>query len=51
VQVTARVIPGRAASNCWQTVVFPPPEGAEIRINKALEICSDMGKCRMMNAE
>jgi hypothetical protein len=28
----ARVMSGRAASNCWHNVVFPPPDGAEMRI-------------------
>jgi hypothetical protein len=36
VQVTARVIWGRAASNCWQSVVLPPPEGAEISTSNGL---------------
>src|SRR5258706_13521424 len=38
VQVTARVIWGRAASNCWQMVVLPPPDGAEIRTSKGLAV-------------
>jgi len=36
VQVTARVICDRAASNCWHSVVLPPPEGAEISTSKGL---------------
>ena len=38
VQVTARVICGRAASNCWQSVVLPPPDGAEISTSKGLVV-------------
>ena len=38
VQVTARVMLGLAASNCWQMVVFPPPEGAEIRTRTGLVV-------------
>jgi hypothetical protein len=32
----ARVMSGRAASNCWHNVVFPPPDGAEIRMSNGL---------------
>src|SRR5690349_24927900 len=37
VHVTARAICGRAASNCWQMVVLPPPEGAEIKTSNGLD--------------
>jgi hypothetical protein len=52
VQVIARVMAGRALSNCWHNVVLPPPDGAEIRIKSGAELflaISWMG--RMKKAE
>src|SRR5437660_532541 len=42
VQVTARAICGRAASNCWQIVVFPPPDGAEISTSSGFVVGSGL---------
>jgi len=36
VQVTARDMRGCAARSCWQMVVLPPPDGAEIKTSKGL---------------
>ena len=34
VHVMARVISGCLDKSCWHKVVFPPPEGADMTINK-----------------
>jgi hypothetical protein len=36
-------MPGRAASKRWHKVVLPPPEGAEMRINKGLLVAMALG--------
>src|SRR5258706_126273 len=38
VHVTARVMSGRAARSCWQIVVLPPPDGAEITTRSGLTV-------------
>ena len=41
-QVIARTVLGFAARICPQRVVFPPPDGAEMRISNEFDTGSDM---------
>ena len=41
VQVMALVIWGLDASSCWQTVVFPAPEGAEMSTSSGAQLTDE----------